>query len=389
MCFFIIPVRGGVVLLSAFGMLLGLIMVLVAAVSSGIANKSAVDVEAVLYSFLAAASAFGMIGAIQRRQDLIEYFLWFLLGHAFLSIVTGIFLLVVVFQNAAEAMLSCPTTGAARSDCISSITMNRNLSVPGVIVLWALHFYTVWVVRDYRDQLRKEDGDDEDDEKLIGKEKSRPKTTFASPLEATLAQTPGDYNPTTPLAPSQGTYNRNLTPIQRNFSQPNRGPAPPTYQSEVPLPSAATRTTFPDRVKTTVSHKRRSSTATYFDPTSFYLDQRYSTYGDHLSAQDREPPPPVPPLHPQYSLRRYDSTSTHSRSDSGGYSQPSLRRNNSTHSRSDSGGSLSTLSDDYEVSFDTLEEMLNPGGGPRQSLGSELSSVPSLRRPPRAAPRRF
>jgi len=382
MCFFCIPVRGGVVILSAFGMLLGLIMVLIAAVSTG--NKSAVDVQAVLYSFLAAASLFGMLGAIQRRLNLIEYFLWYLLGHSFLSIITGIFTLVVVFQNAAAAILSCTPSGPGQAACVSAITLNRNISVPGIMVLWALHFYTAWVVKNYRDELHKEHDDSEDDEKkLIGNEKSGPNTTYASPLENTLTQTPVLYNPTKPLAPSQGSYNPNLTPLRRNFSRPNRRPPRgSTYQSEVPLPSAVTRTTFPDRVKTTVSHhhKRSLSNSTYFDPTSFYLDQRYSQFpGDRLSVlpRDHEPPPPVPSLYPQPSLRRNNSTSTRSRSDSGG-SFSSLSQ------------SESHFSDDSYVSFDSLEEMLNPGGSKRQSLGSELSSVPSLRRPPQAAiPRRF
>jgi hypothetical protein len=352
-------------------------MVLVAAISTG--NKSAVDVQAVLYSLLAVASLFGLIGAIQRRLNLIEYFLWFLLAHVFLSLITGIFVLAVVFQNAAVAIQSCPPNGPSRLACVSSITLNRNISVPGIMVLWVLHFYTAWVVKNYRDDLLKELGGDEDDEKkLIGDEKlERPKTTYGSPLEGTLTHTPGAYNPTRLLAPNQGTYNPNLTPLQRNFSQPNRGPARSTYQSEVPLPSAVTRTTFPDPVKTTVSHhhKRSLSTSTYFDPTSFYLDQRNSQYPGRFSGlpQDREPPPPVPSL----------------------YSQNSIRRSRLTHSRSDSGDSVSRFSDDSYVSFDSLEEMLNPGrpkptSTARLSMGSSLSSVPSLRRPPVAAiPRRF
>jgi hypothetical protein len=238
------------------------------------------------------------------------------------------------------------------------------------------------VVKNYRDQLLEEIGGGDDDEKKLIHRKdlgpiSLPKTTYAGPLES-------------PLAPNQGTYNPNRTPLTRNFSRPNRGR--PSHTSKVvPLPSAATRTTFPSRVKTTVSHyhKKSLSNSTYFDPTEFYRNSAYSEYPERYAdlQQEREFPPPIP--------SRYTETFRESARQS---------RLQKTHSRSDSGSSFSSgdesdatsrsrFSDDSSVSFESLEDMLKPAasrGTSQLSMGTSLSSVPSLRRPPPAVvPVRF
>jgi len=364
-CFFCIPVRGGVVILSCLGMLLGLIMVIIAAVSTD-PNRTALDVQAALYSLLAVASLFGLIGAIQARKTLIDFFLWFLLAHLFLSIISGIFVLVVTFQNALVTALNCPK-GPGNSACIANIQVNRNLSVPGLLIIWAIHFYGTWVVKNYRDQLLEESSSGDDDEKaLISRmdkaDISAPQTTYAGPLETTLA-------------PNQGTYNPNR-PLHRNFSRPNRGPS---YTSEVNLPSAATRTKFPDPVKTTASHqhKRSLSNSTYFDPTQFYHNSRNSEFPDRYSGYHSELPPPVPSRYTQ-NFRRDSYAKTHSRSES--------NSSFSSDTRSDA-SSGSQFSEESFVSYESIEEMLKPR---QASIGSSLSSVPSLRRPPQAVvPVRF
>ncbi|KAJ8468920.1 hypothetical protein ONZ45_g10495 [Pleurotus djamor] len=171
-CCFCLSLRFGALALSVIATLAGFALLIVSIIGvtrlSGDADwyqKFLVWIHVIMYLFLGTFGVVGLIGAIKQRRRYISGFFTVFLTSLTFHISVGIISLRDLFRNggsiAINRCIKATTDQAVKDKCSETVSKQKKMVVPLMILFWLVHAYGVFVVHQYKKQLKERENKEE------------------------------------------------------------------------------------------------------------------------------------------------------------------------------------------------------------------------------------
>jgi len=163
-----LPVRLGVFLLTAVGLIVGTIVAVAGWIHVSTLQQHPLDTNdqvalyffSIMYTILAFVSLFGLLGAIARNPGWVSMFLTALITHLCFNIASGIYNIVTVYrQNSQTVTWKClngATDQATINLCNDTVGIVKGVMVAIYVCTWLLELYACFIVSSYVHQLHDE-----------------------------------------------------------------------------------------------------------------------------------------------------------------------------------------------------------------------------------------
>ncbi|KAJ7651831.1 hypothetical protein B0H17DRAFT_1101952 [Mycena rosella] len=202
-----LPVRFGVFVMSVAALLGGGLVAIAAWIQiahlseNPLANNDKISlyIVAAMFTILALVGAFGLIGALARKPNLVSIFGGMLNVHLGLSVLTGAFAIYSLFKQSTDqlnnALAQCISDTALNGSteehivdaCKTAINVAKGVVVAAYVVSWLVELYGCFIVHNYVRQLHEE------------KDAEHMNTPIAAPMGAAYAVPVPSYAFTQPV----------------------------------------------------------------------------------------------------------------------------------------------------------------------------------------------
>ncbi|KAF8737449.1 hypothetical protein AX14_012839 [Amanita brunnescens Koide BX004] len=187
-----LPVRFGVFILTILNLFGGVLIAIVGWMQVSQLRKTplsttdeiALILHSATFSVLAAISLLGFIGAIIKNRGLVSSFSVVLLIFLCISVATGVYAMISLFRNNAQALVQACLDGSQAADqdvCKTTAKVTEAIIIAIYVVVWLLQLWGYVIVINYCHQL-----EDEEEELLRSKivepasMSGKPTTTYDS-----------------------------------------------------------------------------------------------------------------------------------------------------------------------------------------------------------------
>ncbi|KAI0251051.1 hypothetical protein BJV78DRAFT_1126965 [Lactifluus subvellereus] len=185
-----IPVRFGVFIMTAIGVVGGLIMAIVGWLSVTHKDRAhltgnqdiSLSISSLSYTVLLIVSIFGLIGVIIRRRDFLTLYSTIALWHLGFGIVTGSFFIYTLFHKIGDQDVSNCVSGStdpsALDDCKKAFEVVRGFTVGIYIIFWITELWGCLIAAEYVSQLKQDEPLDHPPPALVTASAPRMATTY-------------------------------------------------------------------------------------------------------------------------------------------------------------------------------------------------------------------